>query len=138
MLKARREKALNPWVFSNPEGTGPLSRSTVSHQHTALRATLKLPAGFVLHSLRHSCLTRLGAAGTDAFTIKRIAGHSSVTVSEKYVHPTPESLERAFERLEVYNARAVRSLPGAPKMLQAATIPATVKEEQTAVAEQVV
>jgi hypothetical protein len=45
-------------------------------------------------------LTRLGESGADAFTIMRIAGHSSITVSQKYVHPTPESLERAFERLE--------------------------------------
>jgi hypothetical protein len=34
----------------------------------------------------------------------RIAGHSSVTVSQRYVHPTPEGMERAFERLEELNA----------------------------------
>jgi hypothetical protein len=34
----------------------------------------------------------------------RIAGHSSITVSQKYVHPTPESLERAFEKLDAFNA----------------------------------
>jgi hypothetical protein len=49
-------------------------------------------------------LTRLGEAGADAFTIMRIAGHSSVTTSQRYVHPTPEGLERAFERLEDLNA----------------------------------
>ena len=49
-------------------------------------------------------LTRLGEAGADAFTIMRIAGHSSVTVSQRYVHPTPEGMERAFERLENLNA----------------------------------
>ena len=49
-------------------------------------------------------LTRLGEAGADAFTIMKIAGHSSVTVSQRYVHPTPEGLERAFERLEALNA----------------------------------
>ena len=49
-------------------------------------------------------LTRLGEAGADAFTIMRIAGHSSVSVSQRYVHPTPEGLERAFERLEKLNA----------------------------------
>jgi hypothetical protein len=53
-------------------------------------------------------LTRLGEAGADAFTIMRIAGHSSVTVSQRYVHPTPESLERAFERLEDLNVRKFR------------------------------
>jgi hypothetical protein len=36
----------------------------------------------------------------DAFTIKRIAGHSSITVSERYVHPSDDAMERAFERLE--------------------------------------
>jgi hypothetical protein len=48
-------------------------------------------------------LTRLGEAGADAFTIMRIAGQSSVTVSQRYVHPMPEGLERAFERLEDLN-----------------------------------
>jgi propanediol utilization protein len=35
--------------------------------------------------------------------IMKIMGHSSVTVSQRYVHPTPESMERAFERLETLN-----------------------------------
>jgi hypothetical protein len=35
----------------------------------------------------------------------KLAGHSSVTVSQRYVHPTPESCEMAFERLEALNAR---------------------------------
>lgn len=53
-------------------------------------------------------LTRLGEAGVDAFTIMRIAGHSSITVSQRYVHTSPESLERAFERLEALNAASGR------------------------------
>jgi hypothetical protein len=48
-------------------------------------------------------LTRLGEAGADAFTIMRIAGHGSVTVSQRSVHPTPAGMERAFERLEQLN-----------------------------------
>jgi Phage integrase family len=54
------------------------------------------PADFVLHSLRHTMLTRLGESGTDAFTIMRVADHSSIVVSQRYIHPTPESVERAF------------------------------------------
>ena len=57
-----------------------------------------------MHSLRHTMLTRLGEAGADAFTIMKIAGHSSVTVSQRYVHPTPEGMERAFQRLPTLNA----------------------------------
>ena len=47
-----------------------------------------------------------------AFGIMRVAGHSSVTVSQKYVHPSPESFERAFERLEAMNTKARAALPG--------------------------
>ena len=64
------------------------------------------PSGdFVIHSLRHTMLTRLGEAGTDAFTIKRIAGHSSITVYERYVHSTPEAL-KPFDRFETFNREA--------------------------------
>jgi len=53
-------------------------------------------------------LTRLGEAGADAFTIMKIAGHSSVTVSQRYVHPTPEGMERAFDRLQELNATKIK------------------------------
>jgi site-specific recombinase XerD len=70
-------------------------------QLSAERTLLKLPKDFVLHSLRH---TRLGESGADAFTImKLIEGHSSVTVSQRYVHPSPESVERAVAGLEGQN-----------------------------------
>jgi len=57
-------------------------------------------------------LTRLGLLGVDAFTIMRIAGHSSITISQRYVHPSPESVERAFEKLEGSNQPTRRKGPG--------------------------
>lgn len=33
----------------------------------------------------------------------RIAGYSTITVSQRYIHPTPAALERAFEKLEALN-----------------------------------
>ena len=48
--------------------------------------------GALIHSLKHTMLTRLGEAGADAFTIMRIAGHGSVTTSQRYVHPTQEGM----------------------------------------------
>ena len=55
---------------------------------------------FVLHSLRHAYGTRLGESGADAFTIMGLMGHSIVTISERYVHPTLETLERAVNGLD--------------------------------------
>jgi hypothetical protein len=85
------------------------------HQHMALREAMRLPAHCVIHSLRHTALTRLGESGAGAFEIMRIAGHSTVTVSQKYVHPSPESIERAFERLEAMNTQARAGLPAKPQ-----------------------
>jgi integrase len=64
---------------------------------------------FVVHSTRHTCLICPGKSGTDAFTIMKLAGHSSVTVSQRYVHPTPEAVERAFDRLEGLNRLALEA-----------------------------
>jgi integrase len=103
LLEARRKAGKGPrYVFPGDDGT-PYLVSSLDHQHAALRKLLKLSAEFVIHSLRHTMLTRLGESGADAFTIMRIAGHSSVTVSQRYVHPSPESLETAFERLDTLN-----------------------------------
>jgi len=54
--------------------------------------------------------TRLGEAGAGAFTIMRLMGHSTVTVSQRYVHPSPEAVELAFERLTAMNAQNATSL----------------------------
>src|SRR5271165_3013512 len=81
-------------------------RTAISgQQHSRVRTLLKMPSDFVLHSLRHSFVTRLGESGADAFTIMRLVGHSTVTVSQRYVHPSPEAVELAYERMTAMNLR---------------------------------
>lgn len=125
MLEGRKDQAKTPWVFAD-DTAGPALNSSLDHVHRELRETLKMTAEFVLHSLRHTYGTRLGEAGADAFTIMRLMGHSSVTVSQRYVHPTPEALERAVERLEGLNQKATNSLLEGLKGLPPTTISATV------------
>jgi integrase len=110
MLLARKSRSTSFRVFVDADGL-PLRITSLDHQHERLRAALKLSGEFVLHSLRHTYRTRLGEAGADAFSIMRLMGHSSVTVSQRYVHPTPEALERAVERLEALNQKALATLP---------------------------
>lgn len=55
--------------------------------------------GFEPYCLRHSALTNLAASGCDAFTLARIAGHSSIQVTERYIHPQADAIERAFQSL---------------------------------------
>jgi|SRR5579862_455753 len=104
MLKDRKAGAKSAWVFPGDAPGAAILGASLDHQHATVRETLKLSLDFVVHSLRHTMLTQLGEAGADAFSIMKIAGHSSVTVSQRYVHPTPEGMDRAFDRLETLNA----------------------------------
>src|SRR5215469_6846653 len=87
--------------------TAPLSRHTLSEQFKKQKLQMGLPWDAVLHSTRHTALTDFGAAGADAFTIQQIAGHASVTTSQRYIHPLPETIQRAVARLEQYRKMEV-------------------------------
>jgi len=121
LMLRRRMGGATTWVFANREGK-PYLVTSVNHLHQKARASMGLPSDFVIHSLRHTMLTRLGESGVDAFTIMRVAGHSSITVSQRYVHPSPEAVERAFQRLQALRGNALEE---EPKRLSAATIVAT-------------
>jgi integrase len=106
----RRQPARSGYVFTQSDGSE-VPESHLDHQHARIRALLKLPAAdFVLHSLRHTFGTRLGESGADAFTIMRLMGHSNVTVSQRYVHPSPESIELAYERMTTLNLQTLTTV----------------------------
>ena len=76
ILESRWQTAGKPqegWVWFAPTRSGHVEPSTTKKQH---RRTLKESKvrPFVLYSLRHTFLTRLGESGCDAWTLARIAG----------------------------------------------------------------
>ena len=78
------------------------------HQAT-LRASGVRP--FVLYTLRYTFLKRLGTSGCDAWTLARIAGHSSISVSARYVHPNEDAVLNAMDRMQLSTAPSVGLLP---------------------------
>jgi integrase len=111
ILESRWEGAGKPaegWVWSAPTRSGHVEASSLRKQHSAAFVTIAKEAAkfekkgvrpFVLYSLRHTFLTRLGESGCDAWTLARIAGHSSITVSSRYVHPSEDAVLAAMARL---------------------------------------
>jgi integrase len=96
------EKPLEGWIWPASTRSGHLEGSSIKKQHAkALKASKVRP--FVLYSLRHTFLTRLGESGCDAWTLARIAGHSSVAMSTRYVHPSENAVLAAVERLGGHN-----------------------------------
>jgi integrase len=79
----------------------PVSVSWLEKLHRRNCLSLGLPDDFVIHSLRHTFATRVGETGTaDAFTVKDLLGHSSIVISQRYVHPGAGAKKRAVEALE--------------------------------------
>jgi integrase len=125
MLDLRKASNQSAYVFTDDTGSKPLSIWTMEDQHKRMRQALKLPPDAVIHSFRHTFGTRLGETGADAFTIMKVMGHSTVVVLQKYVHPTPETVERAFERLNAANEKALASLPGVTQSQLTKCLPTT-------------
>ena len=101
VLESRWKDAGRPeegWVWPAPTHSGHVEPSSLRKQHAkALRGSRVRP--FVLYSLRHTFLTRLGQSGCDVWTLARIAGHASITISARYVHPSEDAVLAAVERL---------------------------------------
>ena len=115
VLEARWEQAGRPtdgWVWPASTRSGHLESSSIKKQHAkALKASGV--RAFVLYSLRHTFLTRLGESGCDAWTLARIAGHSSVAMSTRYVHPSEDAVLTAMERLGGHKIRHREELASA-------------------------
>ncbi len=101
VLECKAQKQGHPqegWVWPAGTRSGHVEPDSLKKQHyKALRLSKVRP--FVLYSLRHTFLTGLGEHGCDAWTLARIAGHSSITVSARYVHPSEDAVLNAMEKL---------------------------------------
>jgi integrase len=75
------------------------ARVFITIAEEAKKENRKTVRPFVLYSLRHTFLTRLGQSGCDAWTLARIAGHASINISARYVHPSEEAVLNAMSRL---------------------------------------
>jgi len=98
VLKRRREEQGKPeegWVFPSNSAEGHLNGDTTKDQHAIALKNSKV-SRFEPYILRHTALTRFAESGCDVFTLARIAGHSSITITQRYVHPQADAVERAF------------------------------------------
>jgi integrase len=94
ILEARWQSIGRPeegWVWPAPTRSGRMESSSLKKQHAKALGLSKVRA-FELYSLRHTFFTRLGEHGCDVWTLARIAGHSSIGISSRYVHPSDDAV----------------------------------------------
>ena len=111
VLESRWEATGKPqegWVWPAGTRSGHVEPSSLRKHHSkafgimaeeAAKRNEKPTRPFVLYSLRHTFLTRLGQSGCDVWTLARIAGHASIAISSRYVHPSEDAVLDAMSRL---------------------------------------
>ncbi len=74
----------------------PLKDILTAFENSCKRAGIK---NLRFHDLRHTSATRLVLAGVDQATVSKLLGHSSIQMTMRYAHPTPEALKNAVNKL---------------------------------------
>lgn len=112
MLKERQQKANRdvPWVFPSAKAkSGHLMPGSLVKMWGATKRQVgkrleekrlpPIPDGLVLYSSRHTGLTNFNTAvGGDQAKVARIAGHSDIRVTQKYLHPSVTDAAEVMNR----------------------------------------
>lgn len=106
VLKRRVKATKSPFVFPNRyDPTKPLTRVKKAHEDALKEAKIKLR--FRVYDLRHTFGSRSAMAGVDLPTLKELMGHSDISTTMRYIHPTPEHKQEALKKLERFNVEQV-------------------------------
>ena len=84
------------FVFENRETKARTIDVKTAFKGACRRAEIK---GLRFHDLRHTAASRMVEAGIDLVTVSRILGHSSIQMTMRYAHPTPENMRLAVRKL---------------------------------------
>jgi len=89
-----------PWLFPSPA-------AKVGHTTTIRKPFRRVvevaglnPDQVVRHTLRHTAITHLVQAGVDLPTVKRISGHKTLAMVERYSHANGEHIQSAMDKLD--------------------------------------
>jgi integrase len=90
----------SPWLFpSLASHTGHTVDIRGAWRRVIIAAGLE-PSEVVPHTLRHTAITHLVQAGVDLPTVKRISGHKTLLMVERYSHQNGAHIEAAMDALE--------------------------------------
>ena len=90
----------NPWLFPSP---GAKSGHTVDVRKPFRRVVSAAglePDKVLRHTLRHTAITHLVQAGVDLPTVKRISGHKTLAMVERYSHQNGTHIQAAMDKLQ--------------------------------------
>lgn len=90
----------SPWLFPSPTSKSGHAMDIRLPFRRVVRAAGLNPDLIVRHTLRHTAITHLVQAGVDLPTVKRISGHKTLAMVERYAHQNGAHLAEAMDTLE--------------------------------------
>ena len=96
ILKLKSDNGESPFVFLNPETKRPFLDMKTPFKRACRISGIE---GMRFHDLRHTFASRLIERGIDIETVRDLCGHSSIKVTERYVHTTDDRKRKAVETL---------------------------------------
>ena len=84
------------FMFISPKTRRPYRHVFYPFKETCRKAKIE---SLRFHDLRHTAATLMVMGGIDLVTVKEILGHSTIEMTMRYAHPTPENKIKAVEVL---------------------------------------
>jgi integrase len=100
----------------------PLSANTLAAQHRAMMQACSFHPDAGLHALRHTFLTEAGRHTQNVRALQKLAGHSRIETTMRYVHPDREDVLEIAARVQVARSARIQTAP--------ATVSATSSQQQ--------
>lgn len=89
-----------PWLFPSPAAKSGHVMDIRKPFRRVVQAADLDPDQVVRHTLRHTAITHLVQAGVDLPTVKRISGHKTLAMVERYAHQNGAHIDAAMDRLQ--------------------------------------
>jgi integrase len=90
----------SPWLFPSPGAVSGHAMDIRKPFRRVVQAAGLDPDQVVRHTLRHTAITHLVQAGVDLPTVKRISGHKTLAMVERYAHQNGSHIEGAMNKLQ--------------------------------------
>jgi integrase len=92
--------ASEPWLFPSADARDGHTVSVRKSFRRVVKAAGLDPVQVVRHTLRHTAITHLVQARVDHPTAKRISGHKTLIMVERYAHQNGAHIQAAMEKLQ--------------------------------------
>jgi integrase len=96
----QRAEVRKQWLFPSKAAKSGHTHNIEKPFRRVVQAAGLDPKQIVRHTLRHTAITHLVQAGIDLPTVKRISGHKTLQMVERYSHQNGAHIQAAMDRLE--------------------------------------